>query len=319
VAGQKNAYRVTDSLVNVGGILYPVSHSFVVGERDSVAWDKQKMLFPVTDKFIIKPVVIIELPPPNGFIFEFYNGIGSSDIVLFESDKTLENATNANNIIWTGQDAWQSMSFEVRINRDNTHWRWDYYPQSNMQYHNIYSQFTNAGHKYWVPGLASLDQIGPGGDPSKVNGLTWDVVNNYPGLLADGMWHPMPVNFPFPHLQWREQDGVPSEANRKRNDVWGWNFEYQCHCRWMDVDCTCVLYPDYVCWIRGTDESNLSWWCKDAPIDDSLFLPSTQGWTWNPTGGSFGGGRWESNRTSGMRRISLDHWNKPWERYPDLL
>jgi hypothetical protein len=270
-------------------------------------------LHPITNTFVVRPQQ--EPPPPNGFIFEFYNSTGDSNLVF---TGMLENVMSTIGQIWTGQDAWQAMQFEVRINWSDTQWRWDFFPHGNMQYHNVYSTISGAGHRNWIPGVPSMQQEARG-QPEKVNGLTWDEVHAHPGLLRDAMWHSMPVNFPFPHLQWREQDGHPGRGSGWRNDVWVWNFEYHCSCRWWDdIPCTCVLYPDFVCWLRGNDESRLSWWYRDQPIDDDLFLPSTQGWTWNPTGGSFGGGSWASNRTSGFKRLSLDHWHSPWERYPNL-
>jgi len=288
---KNNAHPVTNNLVRVGNQLHPITHSFVVRPQNK--------------------------PPPNGFIFEFYNSVGNANIVSSGGSSILENAMTTSGQIWTATDAWQSHHLEVRINTAETQWRWDFFPHANMQYQNVYSTITGAGNRSWVTGIPTIQQE-QRGQPSKVNGVTSNEVFDHPGMLRDGMWHPMPVHFPFPHLQWRERDGHPGWGNW-RDDMWIWNFEYHCHCRWWDdIPCTCVLYPDYVCWLRGDDESRLSWWHREMEIDDALFPPSTQGWTWDPTGGVFGNGSWISNRTSGVRRISLDHWQSPWERYPNL-
>ena len=288
-------------------ILRPAGHKLVrVGNK----------LHPITHSFVVKRNTKDEPPPPNGFIFEFYNSAGNANIVTSGSANMLENAMTASGPIWTNQDAWQAMAFEVRI-RNDTQWQWGYFPHEAMQYHNVYSTITGAGNKTWVPGVPTMRQEARG-QPSKVNGLTWDEVMDYPGLLADGMWHHMPVRFPFPHLQWRERDGHPGMGVNKNTDVWVWNFEYHCACRWWDDPCTCVLYPDYVCWLRGGDDSRISSWFRNTPIDGSLFPPSSQGWTWNPTGGAFRDGEWESNRTSGVKRLPLEHWHRPWKRYPHL-
>jgi hypothetical protein len=135
----------------------------------------QKQLYPVQNKFIIKPGADGS-PPLNGFIFEFYNSTGTAGIVFGGGSEMLENATSAGSIIWTGQDAWQAHMPVVRLNWGETHWMWDFYPNADMQYHNVYSEFINAGHRSWVQGLASLNRIGPAGCPSKVNGLTADEI-----------------------------------------------------------------------------------------------------------------------------------------------
>ena len=308
---RRNAFPVSKSMVNVDGILHPVTQSFVVKPNG-----EQNRLFPIQNKFVVKQAEMSQPTPPNGFIFEFYNHIGSSNMAGIWGH-TLENAMTTTGQIWTDTDAWQSHQLEVRIHWLETLWRWDFFPHSNMQYHNVYSTISGAGHKSWVQGIPTMQQE-PRGQPSKVNGMTADVIFSHPGLLRDGAWHPMPVNFPFPHLQWNENDLAPGREIW-RDDMWIWNFEYHCSCRWWsDITCTCILYPDFVCWLRGDDANRLSWSYRDTPIDDSLFPPSTQGWTWNPSGGSFGGGSWSSNRTRGFKRLSLDHWHRPWERYPHL-
>ena len=306
---RRNAFPVNKTMVNVGGVLYPVTRNFVVKPSG-----EQRILLPIQDKFIIK-----EAAPPNGFIFEFYNSPSDASIVSAAWRDMLENAMTTSGQIWTGTDAWQSHQLEVRIRADETQWRWDFFPHANMQYVKLYSTISGAGNRNWVRGVPTMQQE-ISGNPARVNGVTSNEVFNHPGLLRDAMWHPMPVNFPFPHLQWRESIGHPGRLDEWRDDMWVWNFEYHCHCRWWDdIPCTCVLYPDFVCWLRGDDISRLSWWFREMEIDDTLFPPSTQGWTWNPTGGSFGGGQWVSNRTSGIKRLSLDHWNRPWKRYPNLM
>jgi hypothetical protein len=270
-------------------------------------------LHPIMHTFVARP------PPPSGFIFEFYNQLGNANIVTAAFRNSLENTMTASGRIITGQDAWQSHQLEVRIRSCETQWRWDFFPHGNMQYVDLYSTISGAGHRNWVHGIPSMRQE-QSGNSARVNGVTANEVFDHPGLPRDAMWHSMPVNFPFPHLQWRETIGHPGRWDEWRDDMWVWNFEYHCWCRWWDdVPCTCPLFPDYVCWLRGEDENQLSLWFRDMGIDDTLFLPSTQGWTWNPTGGAFGSGQWVSNRTSGVKRISLEHWDKPWERYPHLL
>jgi hypothetical protein len=65
----KTAFRVNNSLVNVGGVLYPITDSFVVRETNGILLP-EKTLFPVTDKFVIGQDALEQY---TGLIYEFYN------------------------------------------------------------------------------------------------------------------------------------------------------------------------------------------------------------------------------------------------------
>jgi len=69
-----DAYQVNQNFVKVGGLIYPVTHSFVTREHGMPG--TQKALFPVTSKYVIKrhsDAVHEELEQYTGLIYEFYN------------------------------------------------------------------------------------------------------------------------------------------------------------------------------------------------------------------------------------------------------
>jgi len=62
----KEAFKVTNSLVNIGNVLYPVTHSFI---------NKDKVLYPVIEKFIIKKTIPDAVEALTGDFYESINTI----------------------------------------------------------------------------------------------------------------------------------------------------------------------------------------------------------------------------------------------------